>query len=551
MRKSRENMITDRRIDLIWLGSASRVPQWSVGDVWLVEPTPVAVSQMIDQKLADSQACAWLFWHPDAGQPNVELVQNALNLPGNVWHAGLCLGTGGLPKLIDFVNGTWMLNCDPPPDIEATSWRLSLRACLIQTDVLRQMGGIRADFKTLDMAALEMGHRYITRGILIRHVPWLVNTKQSLSLNVPTEDELRFIQYRFSQFWTQWVIMRAVLSGCVSPLTALRMWRQARSAGRPAEPQPYKHGAQLSEAKLPAQPCVTALIPTVDRYPYLRTLLTQLRQQTIAPYEIIIIDQTEPARRDTTLARDFADLPIKLMYLDHAGQCSSRNTGLRAAQGDYILFIDDDDEIPADLIESHLRTIAAYQVDVSSGVANEVGPGALPEDFTYIRTSDVFPTNNTLIRREVLDKSGLFDLAYERMSRADGDLGMRVYLSGKLLLLNPAIAVLHHHAPQGGLRKHKARVVTYASSRHSLRQRHLPSVSEIYLGLRYFKPQQVRAGLWLSAFGTFAARGGGLRKLGKLVIGIVLLPNTVWRIRKAYQSAAAMLRDYPQIPHLR
>ncbi|MEJ7712205.1 MAG: hypothetical protein WKF84_20670 [Pyrinomonadaceae bacterium] len=58
----------------------------------------------------------------------------------------------------------------------------------------------------------------------------------------------------------------------------------------------------------------------------------------------------------------------------------------------------------------------------------------MPEAFTYLRASDT-PTNNTLIRKDVLSKSGLFDLAYDRGQRADGDLGMRIYLSGAVMIL--------------------------------------------------------------------------------------------------------------------
>ena len=108
---------------------------------------------------------------------------------------------------------------------------------------------------------------------------------------------------------------------------------------------------------------------------------------------------------------------------------------------------------------------------MSSGVADEVGAGALPADFRLLRASDVFPTNNTMIRRDILGRSGLFDLAYNHRPRADGDLGIRNYLAGAFMILNPAISVLHHHAASGGLRKHKARTVTNAMSRKSIFQR--------------------------------------------------------------------------------
>jgi len=204
------------------------------------------------------------------------------------------------------------------------------------------------------------------------------------------------------------------------------------------------------------------------------------------------------------------------------------------------------------LIEDHLRTLERFQAEVSSGVADEVGAGPLPEAFTYLRASDVFPTNNTLIRREVLYRSGLFDLAYEHGQRADGDLGMRVYLSGALMVLNPKIRILHHHAPRGGLRAHKARVITFASSRKYITHRHLPSVTEIYLAKRYFTPHQVREMLWLRVLGTFRLKGPWWKQALKVIVSGLLLPHTLWVIRKRVRKAERMFAEgYPRIETLR
>ena len=174
----------------------------------------------------------------------------------------------------------------------------------------------------------------------------------------------------------------------------------------------------------------------------------------------------------------------------------------------------------------------------------------MPEDFTYTRTSNVFPTNNSLIRKEILQKSGLFDLAFDRGQRADHDLGMRIYLSGALMILSPEIAVFHHHAPVGGLRTHNARAITYARSRQKLSVRHLPSVTEFYLAQRYFSPRQVREMSWLRVFGTFSVRGSRAKKLMKILTGLVCLPDTLMQCHRKYRQAAVLLKTFPQISEL-
>jgi glycosyltransferase involved in cell wall biosynthesis len=538
-----------KQIDLLWFGHTK--PAWALGEVWLLEPTVEAIHACMQQRLPSSKAAAWLFWDSALGLPQAQHILETTMKAGDLWHAGLRLGMGGLPGLLDFICPNWMLAADPDPNIEATSWRLSWRACLVKTDVLRQMGGISPDFLTGDGAALEFGHRCVSRGVFTRHVPGLIPAEAAVaSTPLPLEDALRVVLYRFGRFWSWWALLRAVMCREASASAAVRAWRTVAPSAVPPQPLPYTHRPALpSEALEPAR--VTVLIPTVDRYPYLCTLLGQLRQQTVPPVDIVVIDQTPVAHRHLDLAQEFSDLPLQIIQQDQAGQCVSRNAGLQLAKGDTILFLDDDDEIQPTLIEDHLRNLHRFGTDVSSGVNDEDGAGPLPEAFTFTRLSDVFPTNNTMVHRRVLERAGLFDLAYNRGQRADGDLGMRVYLSGALMVLNPQISVFHHHAPSGGLRVHKARVVTYASSRRHLTHRQLLSATEMYLCCRYYSRRHLREMIWHSLLGTFSVRGGRGRKLLKAFLSFVCLPHSLWLIGQRYRMAQSLLREFPQIPTLK
>lgn len=535
-------------VDLVVLGGDEPVA-WSLGRVFFASPTAQSVQASIEQMLRVPPAGAVLLWDVTLGAPDAAPIAALLESPGDVWHAGLRLGTGGLPGVIDFIHPTWMLNRDPDPGIEATSWRLSLRASLIRTEVLRQLGGPCPTFRSLDAAGLELGHRYIRRGAFVRHVPDLVPegaapTPPELSV----EDELRFALYRFGPKWARWALMRALATGCRPHIELLAAWRHLRKELRPSEPTPYQRPP--CEAVPPADAKVTVLIPTLDRYPYLHTVLDQLRAQTFPPHEVVVVDQTPSGERDLSYRETFADLPLTVIEQDEPGQCMSRNEGIKLSTGDWILLLDDDIEIEEDLIERHLRTCERFGCEVSSGVAEEAGGGPLPPDLLHIQVSGVFPAGNTLVHRTALQRAGLFDLAYNRGQRADGDLGMRVYLSGVMMVLDPEISVFHHHAPRGGLRAHKARAVTYASSREQLTHRHLPSVSEIYLMRRYFTDRQVREALWMRAVGTLSGRGARWKRLKKAGLGLVMLPDTLRQFKARYRQATEMLREYPQIPRL-
>ncbi|HYX21603.1 MAG TPA: hypothetical protein VFA98_12235, partial [Thermoanaerobaculia bacterium] len=213
-------------VTLVWLGEGP-APAWALGRSVSAVPTPASLSECLAREAGASPA-AWVFWSARAGALEPERVLAALSRPEDVWHAGLRLGLAGLPKAIDFVAPTWMLNGDPPPGIDATSWRVSLEACVVRAEVLRKLGGVRPEFQSLDGAGLELGHRWISRGALMRHRPSLLLDSPSpeRGAGLPLEDEMRFVYYRFGRFWLRWSLWRSVLRGEVRPWTARRIRRE-------------------------------------------------------------------------------------------------------------------------------------------------------------------------------------------------------------------------------------------------------------------------------------------------------------------------------------
>ncbi len=227
----------------------------------------------------------WLFWGNQAGLPSAEILEKCLYQAVDIWHAGLLLGMNGLPGLIDFVAPTWMFNRDPDPSIEATSWRVSLQACLVRGEVIRQLGFLNPAFTSLDAAALEWGRRCIQHGALLRHQPSLLPAGfQALpQQGISFADQLRFIQLRYGRKWATWAVLRALLSGYAAPQAALSAWKKLRQEPLPPRTRTYQSPTIQPSANPLAdehKPSVSVLIPTLERYPYLRTLLRQLGEQS-------------------------------------------------------------------------------------------------------------------------------------------------------------------------------------------------------------------------------------------------------------------------------
>ena len=540
-------------VNLIIWGHLENI-SWQPGQAITVSSASVEkLYEAIQQQLDNSSCSAILFWDAQLGQPDETYIKDLLDKRADIFHAGLQLGVADLPKILNFVQPIAMLNRDIDSNVGGSSWRLSFSACLIRAQVFQEIGNIDPNFATLEACALEFGYRCINSGVIVRFEPQLVmapvaNFPQSL----PVLDEFRFIQKFFGRKFQLWAIWRALITGYWSMLQAFKAFRHLFSSVQPTQLIPYApNQIDLSTIQLPNNVYqVTVLLITLERYPYLYTVLDQLREQTIAPFEILVIDQTPIPKRDTEIATKFADLPLQVIYQEVMGQCSSRNRGLNIAKGEYILFIDDDDEIPPDLIENHLKNLEYFQAEVSCGKVDEVGALPLTGKFYTRMLVAFFPTNNTLIRKDILAQSGLFDLAFEQRQSEDADLGMRIYLSGALMIYNPAIQVLHHRATSGGLRQHGARVMTYSSSRTKLTHRRFAHISEIYIMKRYYKPQQIREQRWLSILGTFSIRGAVWRKIFKILVALILLPNTLYQLRQREKDAESLLQKYPDIPQL-
>lgn len=99
---------------------------------------------------------------------------------------------------------------------------------------------------------------------------------------------------------------------------------------------------------------VSVIIPVYNSGVYLRTCLDSVLNQSLEEIEVIAIDD---ASTDNSLAilKDYQQRYPKLRVLHNQvnlGQGKTRNIGLAAAQGDYISFVDSDDYIQKDMLQS-------------------------------------------------------------------------------------------------------------------------------------------------------------------------------------------------------
>ena len=88
---------------------------------------------------------------------------------------------------------------------------------------------------------------------------------------------------------------------------------------------------------------VSAVIPLYNGERYIEAALRSVLAQTLAPREIIVVDDGSIDDGPALVERLAREYPIKLLRKENGGQSSARNFGVRHATGDLIAFLDQDD----------------------------------------------------------------------------------------------------------------------------------------------------------------------------------------------------------------
>ena len=127
------------------------------------------------------------------------------------------------------------------------------------------------------------------------------------------------------------------------------------------------------------EPVATVVIQTHDRPRTVLRALDSVLSQTVRELEVILVDDgSTPA-----LEVPVEDARVRLVRLERAGgPAAARNAGIEIARGRWIVFLDDDDELAPDMLETSLR--AAFGSHLPTPVAVLSGITVVDEDGTRI-----------------------------------------------------------------------------------------------------------------------------------------------------------------------
>ena len=105
---------------------------------------------------------------------------------------------------------------------------------------------------------------------------------------------------------------------------------------------------------------VSIIVPVYNIENYIRVCVESILAQTYESFELILVDD---GSKDNSgiLCDEYAaiDSRVKVIHKENGGVSSARNTGLQQAKGKWIMYVDGDDWIEPDMIESLIETAKA------------------------------------------------------------------------------------------------------------------------------------------------------------------------------------------------
>lgn len=190
---------------------------------------------------------------------------------------------------------------------------------------------------------------------------------------------------------------------------------------------------------------ISVVIPLYNKEKAIVHTLDSVLHQTVAPYEIIIIDDgstdNSAAICEEYLNSRTLSFPLSLIHQTNGGVSSARNRGIKEARGEYVALLDGDDLWGSTFLEEQLQLMRDYPKAAMWGVNTAfvrrgkdykwqqgMGDGfrGYVENYFGTTHNDLFCSSSVVIRKEVFGHVGFFD---ERIAASeDLDMWYRIIL---------------------------------------------------------------------------------------------------------------------------
>lgn len=205
---------------------------------------------------------------------------------------------------------------------------------------------------------------------------------------------------------------------------------------------------------------ISVIIPTYNNRSVLQRTLEALVRQTFPAdqYEIVIVDDGSTDGTAEMIERFHGSAAVRYVAQPNRGRAAARNTGVRAARGRILVFLDSDFWAVPDLLAEHHKHYPPGKSGIGVQGASRTHPDAVTTPFMRARETclEVPPgppgrvslfristRNLSLVRSDVLDAGG-FDEAFGGYGWEDIELAWRLHARGVRFSYEPRATGDHY-----------------------------------------------------------------------------------------------------------
>lgn len=308
-----------------------------------------------------------------------------------------------------------------------------------------------SQYETNKAKLFDAGFSLCNRGVLLEADEATIQSLQSLSA-VSLKDEYTFIRKYWGKAWTSYayILRMLTLKNWFKETKAFFSTRSVSKKELYASPVSYPSYEDFDSLLLQHEPLVAVIIPTLNRYKYLKDVLSDLEKQLYKNFEVIVVDQSDDFDED--FYKKF-QLRLKIIRQQEKKLWTARNNAVKNTTASLLLFFDDDSRVEPDWITEHIKCIDFFKADISAGVSLAVIGQKISDSYNYFRWATQFDSGNAMVKRNVFKNIGLFDEQFNGMRMGDGEFGYRSYINGFKSISNHKAPRVHLKVSEGGLRE--------------------------------------------------------------------------------------------------
>ena len=128
-------------------------------------------------------------------------------------------------------------------------------------------------------------------------------------------------------------------------------------------------------------PEISVIVPVYRAEAYLHDCVDSILAQTFSDFELILVDDGSPDNCGA-ICDDYAarDSRVRVIHQENQGQAAARNRALAVAKGDWVCFVDSDDDVHPQMLECLGQ--AADESGAAMSMCRMLEASEIPGDFS-------------------------------------------------------------------------------------------------------------------------------------------------------------------------